>query len=129
LLGGIVLLNTGFGSFQHEAFAEQVERYATKDSKQFKAVVSISVWSYTNGFDSYVFNRFSPEEAKQEEVLAIREAFCKRFEQMMTDTLTGKLPDSAEKSSPAKPVTFEHSGIDFAWVPPRVPLPWENEGN
>lgn len=126
LFGGIALLNTGFGSFPHEAFAEQVERYAAKDSKQFEAVISISAWTYTNGFDSFMYYRFSPTDAKHEEVLAIKKAFDKRFEQMMTDILTGKLPDSAEKSSPAKPVTFEHSGIDFAWVPPRVPLPWES---
>lgn len=35
-----------------EYFAEQVERYARKDSGQFTAVISITVWMETNGFDS-----------------------------------------------------------------------------
>jgi len=125
--GGVILLNTGFGNFPHETFASQVERYATKDSSQFSAIVSISVWAHTNGFDSYVFYRFSPERPKQQEVVAIQKAFQQRFEQLMTDTITGVLPQTAEVAGPPRPVAFENSGIDFAWIPPRVPLPWERE--
>lgn len=127
LLGGIILLNTGFGSFPHEIFAEQVERYARKDSKQLYAVVSISVWTHTNGFDSYVFYKFSPPESEQKEVIALQEAFSKRFLQMMTDVIQGKIEKTMEMASPASPVVFEHNGIDFAWIPPRIPLPWEQK--
>ena len=137
LLGGIILLNTGFGSFPHEIFAEQVERYARKDSKQLYAVVSISVWThtngfdsyvfYTNGFDSYVFYKFSPPESEQKEVIALQEAFSKRFVQMMTDVIQGKIEKTMERASPVSPVAFEHNGIDFAWIPPRIPLPWEQK--
>lgn len=129
LLGGIILLNTGFGTFPHDAFAEQVERYARKDSKQFFAVVSISVWSHTNGFDSYVFYKFSPVQTERKEVSALRDAFANRFEQMMTDVVRGNIPEEAERASPTKPVTFSHQGIDLAWIPPKVPLPWENDDN
>ena len=117
LLGGIILLNTGFGSFPHDAFAEQVERYARKDSKQFFAVISISVWSDTNGFDTYVLYRFSPVESEHKEVTALRDAFSKRFEQMMTDVVRGNIPESTERASPTKPVAFNHQGIDLAWGP------------
>ncbi len=127
LLGGIILLNTGFGSFPHEAFAAQVDRYAAKDSSQFSAIVSISVWSYTNGFDTYVFNEFSPKEPQAAEVMAIRRAFHKRFEQTMTDSITGSLPRATEEAVPPKPVAFKNDGIDFAWIPPRILLPWERE--
>lgn len=125
LLGGIILLNTGFGTFPHDAFAEQVERYARKDSKQFFAIVSISVWSVTNGFDSYVFYKFSPEVTDRKEVVALRDAFAKRFEQMMTDVVRGTIPAETERASPVKPVAFSHLGIDLAWIPPKIPLPWE----
>lgn len=125
LNGGIIVLNTGFGSFPHEAFAEQVERYAVKDSSQITVAVSIDTWSYTNGFDSYVFSAFSPTEPRQEEVVALRESFDKHFEEMMTDLVTGRLPSSTELSDPAKPTSFECNGIDLCWQPPQVPLPWK----
>jgi hypothetical protein len=125
LLGGIILLNTGFGTFPHDEFARQVERYARKDSKQFFAVVSISVWSHTNGFDSYVFYKFSPEDTQCSEVVALRDAFDKRFDQMMTDMVRGNIPETSERATPVKPIAFNSKGIDLAWIPPKMPLPWE----
>jgi len=127
LLGGIIFLNTGFGSFPHEAFARQVERYATKDSSQFSAIVSINVWAHTNGFDTYVFYEFSPKSPKQQEVVAIRKTFQQHFEQLMTNMITESLPKIAQTAGPPRPVAFENSGIDFAWIPSRVPLPWQQE--
>lgn len=127
LHGGIVLLNTGFGSFPHEAFAEQVERYATKDSSQFTAVVSVSVWLHTNGFDTNVFYRFSPQAPRHKEVIAIKEAFAKRFERIMTEAIIGTVAESVQRTPPAKPIAFQDNGINFAWVPPCLPLPWEKE--
>lgn len=124
LLGGLILLNTGFGTFPDTVFAEQVERYANKDSKQFSAVISICAWTNTNGFDSYVFYRFSPSESNQQEVMLLKSAFENRFERMMTDLVQGKIPESTERATPLKPVTFTHAGIDFSWVPPINPLPW-----
>ena len=129
LLGGIILINTGFGTFPHDAFAGQVERYARKDSKQFYAVVSISVWSHTNGFDSNVFYKISPEETECKEVIALQDAFEKRFEQMMTDIVRGNIPEEVERASPIKPVVFNHQGIDLAWIPPKLPLPWDKDNN
>lgn len=124
LRGGIILLNTGFGSFPHQAFASQVQRYATKDSSQFGAIVSISVWAHTNGFDTYVFCEFSPKDPEQREVVAVRDAFHQHFEQLMTDTITGAVPEWADLATPIRPIAFEDSGIDFAWIPPRIALPW-----
>ena len=127
LLGGIVLLNTGFGSFPNDAFAEQVERYARKASEEFLAVVSINVWSHTNGFDSHVFYKFSPTQPVHKEVIALRDAFSKCFEQMMTDVIQGSISANVKRASPTKPVAFNHQGIDLAWIPPKIPLPWEKD--
>lgn len=129
LRGGLILLNTGFCTFPDEIFAEQVERYAKKDSRQFAAIVSISIETHTNGFNSYVFYRFSPFKPQQKEVISLREAFDKRFEKMMTDTILGNLPQSAERATPFKPVAFNYGGIDFTWMPPEVPLPWKKTGS
>src|SRR5690606_32778835 len=91
LHGGLILLNTGFSSYPHDLFASQVERYARKDSSQFDVVISITVWMETNGFDSYVFYRFSPQESDIPEVKALRKAFDERFKQIMTDLMRGRL--------------------------------------
>lgn len=120
LRGGIISLNTGCGSFQHKAFAAQVERLARKDSRQFDAVVSVSAWCNTNGFDTYVFSRFSPEKPKQEEVIAINAAFDICFEEMMTDLARSRIPDSTDRASPVKSLTFNYEGIDFAWLAPKA---------
>lgn len=122
LNGGIIFLNTGLGSLQHEAFAAQVERFALKDSSQYSAVVSISVYCHTNGFDAYILHYFSPEKPDQGEVAGLRKAFAGRFEDMMTDLVRGKIPDSMERALPSKSLTFNDAGIDFAWIAPRVPL-------
>jgi hypothetical protein len=124
LLGGLIMLNTGFGTFPHKVFAEQVERYATKDSRQFVAVISASVWACTNGFDSWVYYEISPRKTQHKEVAAIQEAFGKRFELVMTRAITDEMPDSEGKVVPAKPIAFERGGIDFAWMPPTIPVPW-----
>jgi hypothetical protein len=128
LKGGIILLNTGFGSYPHEYFADQVERFAHKDSTVFVAVVSISVWSITNGFDTFAFYKFSPEHPERTEVEAIRDAFSGCFTDMMTQVLQGGLSKDTPMSAPSKPVAFTCDGIDFAWEPAKVLLPGHING-
>jgi hypothetical protein len=124
LKGGIIFLNTGFGTFPHDEFANQVERYAQKDSNQFQTIVSISIWSYTNGLDTYVYFKFSPQGPVNKEISCLRESFNKLFEEMMTNTIRGNIAEFAQISDPLKPVSFNLNGIDFNWSPPKLPLPW-----
>jgi len=126
LLGGIILLNTGFGSFPHDAFAAQVERYAKKDSSQFKAIVSISVWAHTNGFDTYVFCRFSPQSPEHEEVKLVKCSFESQFEELMTKAIREGTSRFGEDIPPIEPIAFSDGGIDFSWIPPHVPLSWKS---
>ncbi|MEJ2184023.1 MAG: hypothetical protein P8Y66_10965, partial [Nitrospirota bacterium] len=127
LKGGIIILNTGYSSFPHNEFAKQVELYARKNSSQFSAVVSISVWMETNGFDSYIYYKMSPENTQIDEVSKIKHSFGDLFEQMMTNLIRGSLSESEPRSIPLKPLAFHHEGIDFYWSPPYIPFPWENE--
>lgn len=127
LRGGLILLNTGFSSYPHELFAEQVKRYASKDSSQFDAVISISIWMETNSFDSYVLYGFSPQTSDIPEVQALRRAFADGFEQMMTDLMRGKVSPETELAEPRRPIAFSSAGIDFHWQPPTLPLPWEKD--
>jgi hypothetical protein len=129
LLGGLIVLNTGFGTYPHDQFAEQVERYAQKDSSEFKAVISVSAWCHTNGFDTYSFYKMSPEDSSEPEVLAIQHAFNGRYTQMMTDLVRGTLRAATADAPPVTSIAFAVDGIDFAWSAPRLPLPWEREGD
>ena len=119
------MLNTGFASYPHEVFGEQVERYAKKDSRQLNVVIAVSVWTESNGFDSYVFYRVWPDRGVGSEVDAFRAAFDRRFESMMTDVIRGRLGTDVVTTDPRKPVAFSRDGIDFRWMPPQIPLPWQ----
>jgi hypothetical protein len=125
LLGGIIVLNTGFGTFPHDSFAGQVERYAKKDTRELSAIVAISAWSCTNGFDTNVFYRMSPEKPLVPEIAAIHKAFAERYMQMMTLLVQGRLPTDTESAPPIRTIAFSNGGIDFAWEAPHVPFPWQ----
>jgi len=125
LLGGLLLLNTGFGSYPHDEFSTQVERYARKDSGEFSAVMSVSAWSQTNGFDTFAFYKISPEEPQEEEIAAFQKAFDDCYTAMMTRMVQGTLPGNATSAPSGRSIAFAVDGIDFAWEAPRIPLPWE----
>jgi hypothetical protein len=125
LLGGIIVLNTGFGTFPHESFHEQVERYAKKDTSEISAAISISAWTTTNGFDTNVFYHMSPRQTQEPELAAIQKAFDTRYMQMMTQMVQGRLPENAESAPAIGTIAFSNGGINFAWEAPRLPLPWE----
>lgn len=127
LKGGIIFLNTGFGTFTPDEFANQVERHAKKDSTQFQAIVSISIWSYTNGFDTEVFFNFSPKKPVNKEISCLKKSFYDLFMKMMSDLAIGDIAESMHCSDPLKPILFRYNGIDFNWSPPKLPLPWDKE--
>lgn len=127
LKGGIIFVNSGFSSYPHDLFGEQVERYARKDSKQLDVVIAVTTWVETNGFDYEIFCQIWPDNSVVPEVIQFKKAFDKHFESMMTDLVRGLLPDEIQRADPRKPVAFSHKGIDFRWEPPRIPLPWEEK--
>ncbi|MTV39334.1 hypothetical protein [Duganella radicis] len=127
LFGGLILINTGFGSYPHEMFAEQVERYAKKDTKEFSSVVTVSMWSQTNGFDTVANFKISPEVTTEPEVLALQEAFDACYMSMMTDMVRGGLSTETTNAPPVGAIGFNVGGIDFSWEPPAIPLPWKRE--
>lgn len=121
LKGGIIYLNTGYGSFSPEEFGPQVERYVRKDTTQIEAIFCVALWNETNGFDSYVFYRTFPEYPQLPVVEKLRKALGLRFEEAMTQLVRGTLPSSAVFADPLTPVTFTVSGIDHVWQPGVVP--------
>jgi hypothetical protein len=126
LRGGIIFMNTGIGSLPHEVFAAQVARYANKDSGEFDAVVSISIWNATNGFDTYVLHAFSPKDSVYHEVRSLKISFDRCFEEMMTDLVRGRIPSTVERAVPRKSLTFSVDGVDYAWIDPTIPWSMNN---
>jgi hypothetical protein len=122
LKGGIIYLNTGYGSFPPDEFGPLVERYVRKDTTQIEAIFCVALWNQTNGFDSYVFYRAYPEAPSIPVVKLIQEGFGKRFEEAMTQLVRGTLPTTAVFSDPLTPITFNVDGIDYVWQPGVVPL-------
>ena len=125
LRGGVIYINSGYGSFPHEQFGPLVERYAKKDTSQVEAIVAISTWSVTNGFDSYAYFTAYPEAPPEPIVRRLKQAFAERFERGMTKLLKGDLQSDEPLSDPLKPSIFSVDGLDFAWMPPVVPASWQ----
>jgi hypothetical protein len=124
LRGGIIYLNTGYGSFPDEHFGNLVERYVRKDTTQIEAILAISTWAATNGFDTNILFRSYPVKTPLDVVNRLKEAFSKRFEEAMTKLITGQMASGTDYADPLTPVAFRANGLDFAWVPPVVPLQW-----
>jgi hypothetical protein len=124
LKGGIIFLNSGYGSFPPEEFGPLVERYVRKDTKQIEAIFCVSTWAVTNGFSSNIFFRAYHFEPPAAEVDALKEAFGKRFEEAMTKLILGELPKAQQMADPLAPVTFAVNGLDFSWLPPEMPADW-----
>jgi hypothetical protein len=126
LKGGIIYLNTGYGSFPPEEFGPLVERYVRKNTTQIEALFCVALWNQTNGFDSYVFYRTYPEEPTIPVVFQLQKAFGNRFEEAMTQLVLGTLPAAAIFADPLTPITFSIDGIDYVWQPGLVPLALSN---
>ena len=92
-----------------------------KDTSNVEAIFCISTWAITNGFDSQIFYRTYPSAPTIPEVMDLRDAFGKRFEEAMTQVLLGELPQPAIMGDLLAPVAFQVNGLDFSWLPPELP--------
>ncbi len=127
LRGGIIYVNTGYGSFPSDDFGRLVARYVKKDTSQIEAIFCVSTWSVTNGFDTNVFFRTSPRNPEHEVVRRLQRSFSQRFEEAMTLLMTGQTKPGDQSAAPLTPVAFAQDGLNFAWQPPLIPLPWNSD--
>jgi hypothetical protein len=127
LEGGIIYLNTGYGSYPDEQFGPMVERYVRKDTTQIKGVFCASTYSTTNGFDTEIFCRLHPDASKYEVVEQLADAFMRRFEEAMTRFVRRGCGADSAIADPLKPLAFRVDGLDYSWQPPVVPKTWEEE--
>lgn len=127
LRGGLIYLNTVYGSFPPDQFGSLVERYVRKDTSQIKAVLAITTWNVTNGFDSEVFYYMHPHDPEHEVVRRLQNAFGPLFIDAMTKLMQGSLDPETALADPLQPRAFVVDGLDFAWMPPELPPTWLRE--
>ena len=123
--GGLIFLNTGYGSLPPSLFEMLVERYAAKDSSQIEYCICISAWVLTNGFDWDIQFKFYPEESPEPVIDVLKAAFGPSVDELMTAWARNGFRPTRESLLPVKPVAFDIAGRTFAWEPPDVPRSWE----
>src|SRR5205085_7543732 len=78
LRGGLIFLNTGYGTLPPELFADLVERYATKDTSQIDIKIAISTWMQTAALGGTMMFEFRPHEPTDATAIKICNAFWGR---------------------------------------------------
>jgi hypothetical protein len=123
--GGLIFLNTGYGSLPPALFESLVERYSAKDSSQIQCCVCISTWVLTNGFDWNLQFKFHPQGSPEAAIQSLEAAFFEVVNDFMAEWVRQRLRPSGRSLPPLKPVAFDIAGRNFTWEPPQLPRSWE----
>lgn len=114
LEGALLVVNTGLDSLTGRHFIAQVERYAKKDSQQFKHILSLHVECVTDGMSTYVMPTIHPQTSDVLELQQLRSVFEQHFEALMTEAIFRR-PGSENTMLTAHPIAFTLDGVDYAW--------------
>ncbi len=119
LRGGVIVINTGYGTLHPDMLYPLAERYAAKDTTQVKDVVAISSWMVPGKlFDGTLYFQFEPREPTDPTLEKLERAFWDRVNEFMTEFMRSGMLAKGELIDPLKPVTFEQDGIVFISMPP-----------
>ena len=123
LNGGLIFLNTGYGSLPPSVFEKLVERYAAKYPAEIGFCICISAWVLTNGFDWQILFSFHPLESPHPIVKKVSNAFSAVTNELMTEWARSGFK-ARRPVMPLKPIAFEIAGRSFSWEPERIPPTW-----
>jgi hypothetical protein len=115
--GGLIFLNTGYGTLPPKLFADLVERYATKDTSQIEVTVAISTWMQSATLGGSVMFEFNPHEPTDATARKLRDAFWGRINEWMTEYASSGFSQEGAMISPLRPIAFELDGIIFVAGP------------
>jgi hypothetical protein len=120
LAGGVILLNTGYGSMPHDLLSSLAQELVS-ESTTLQVAICISAWTVTNGFDTVVYFAFDPKEHCLPAIGGLRVAFDDCRDGLMTRwARTGfRLPGPV--SDPLMPIVFEEAGSIYCFTPPTPP--------
>ncbi|MGC3989422.1 MAG: hypothetical protein QM796_07040 [Chthoniobacteraceae bacterium] len=119
--GGIILLNSGYASLEHELFEQIANSYANAHP-QLELVTCISSKAQTNGFDSYMNWEFSPKKSREQIYIKLLDAFSKEINGLMTDWGRSGFDINERQQPMIEPISFEYGGKKFTWDPGTVPF-------
>jgi hypothetical protein len=119
--GGLILLNSGYGSLPHDVFEHIAANEAAK-SRYIELVVCITTRAHTNGFDSYMNWEISPKKPRTDVMKRIFDAYRESVDAVMNDWARGGFLPSAEHQPFAEPVSFQYGGKLFVWDPGIAPF-------
>lgn len=125
--GGLIVLNTGLGTFPHDLMLQQATRYATKDTREIAAVIVIETWMTTNGFSTDFGRTLDSNMPSVSAVRAILDAFDELYMEMTTQMFFAESQSESQKAAPTVTVAFTLEGVDYVWPSAAPPLPWEKE--
>lgn len=127
LRGGVIFLNTGYGSLPPALFERIVERYSKRYSSQIDIAICISVWVLTNGLEWKIYFRFHPLDPPDPAIRRIEDAFSAcRDKYMRRWAQTGFVPDK-NAICPVKPIAFDIAGRRFIRDHAQIPPSWRSE--
>jgi hypothetical protein len=121
LRGGVICVNTGYGTLPRELFTTLVSRYAVKDTSEVRVLACVTSALLTNGFDTQVVFAFDPQRSNDPTVTKLHKAFMERVGEMMDAHMRSGMQRTEEMMSPLRPISFESEGVTFAMVPPSLP--------
>jgi hypothetical protein len=119
LRGGVIVVNTGYGTLHPSMLYSLVQRYAAKDTTQVEDVIAISSWMVPgNLFDGTLYFQLEPRTPADPVLAKIAQAFWNCINEFMTEFMRSGMQLSGPSINPLQPVTFEKDGITFTSLPP-----------
>jgi hypothetical protein len=126
LKGGLIYINTGYGSISLDEFGPMVERYVRKDTSQIEAFFCASVITATNGFDTQIMHTTYPSHGGDSVIESLRSAFEIEFQDMINSVLRDELPPGTSYQQPLAPVSFAAQDNLIVWDPGEVKASWKD---
>lgn len=123
--GGVIILNTGYGSLPHELLDNLVQDFVAQ-SNTLSIGITISAWSLCNGFDTTLQFEFSPRLLSESPVAEFRAAFDDGIEELMNVYARSGFVTPEDPQTPLHPIAFEGEERLFVFRPPKPPtsVPW-----
>lgn len=118
--GGVILMNTGFASLDHDVL-EQVAADSVRNHSMIDLIICITAKAHTNGFDWVVNWQFSPKEPRTDTGRKLFEAYDRELSDLMTNWGRGGFHTPDNHQPLLEPVSFEYGGKTFTWDPGSIP--------
>lgn len=118
--GAIILLNTGYSTIPPDFLSFLGKKYTKKDTSSILEIITVSCWTITNGFDTWVNFDFSPHEPENKTIIKLKESFWKNIDILMTEWARNGFPTPQQFQQPMKPVSFRKNERVFTFGVPKI---------